>query len=223
MTTTLHKTDHQLKTHVTDELRWWPNVDADHIGVAVTDGAVTLSGEVDSYPEKEAALAATFHVRGVTGVADQIIVKHRLGWHEDLDIARAAAEALKNTVVVPQGAVKVAVHLGRVTLSGSLAWNYQREAALRAVRHAPGVSFVQNDIEIKPKLPFAAEQATTKIRQALVRNAQVEADRVHVAVRGTAIELTGSVNTWHEFHEVGHAAWATPGVTSVINRLTVMS
>lgn len=223
MTTTLHKTDHELKTHITDELKWWPNVNAYRIGVTVTDGAVTLSGEVDSYPQKEAALEAAFHVRGVTSVADEIVIRPRLGPAGDIDIAHSAGEALKSTVVVPQGAVKVTVHEGRVSLSGKLAWNYQREAALRAVRHAPGVTFVQDDIEIKPVLPFAAGQARVKIRDALVRNAQLDADRIHVDVRGTTIELTGSVSTWHEFREAGHAAWATPGVTSVLNRLHVTS
>lgn len=221
MTTTTHRTDHQLKTHVMDELRWWPNIDADRIGVGVTEGAVTLAGEVDSYPQKEAALAAAFHVKGVTGVADEIIVKHRNGQRDDADIARSAVNALRATVVVPEGSVKVAVHDGRVTLSGSVHWNYQRETALRAVRQAPGATSVRNDITIKPALPFAAAQAKAKIRDAFVRNAQIDADGIQIEVRGTTVELTGTVDSWHEFRQAAHAAWATPGVTAVLNRLTV--
>lgn len=217
----MQNTDHQLKSHVIEELRWWPNVNSDRIGVAVTDGAVTLSGEVDNYPQKEAALAAALHVKGVHGVADEIVVKNRIDRREDVDIARNAAEALTHTVVVPQGAVKVSVHEGRVTLTGALAWNYQREAALRAVRNTAGVKFVQDDIEITPSLPFAAGQARSKIRAALVRSAQLDADRIQIDVRGTTIVLTGTVNTWHELREAGHAAWATPGVKQVLNRLKV--
>lgn len=223
MTTTAQNTDHQLKTHVTEELRWWPNVNSDRIGVAVTDGAVTLSGEVDTYPQKEAALAAALNVKGVSGIADEIVVKNRADRREDVDIARNAVEALKHTVVVPQGVVKVAVHDGRVTLTGALAWNYQREAAVRAVRRTNGVKFVQDDIAIKPTLPFAARQARSQIRDALVRSAQLDADRIQVDVRGTTIELTGTVNTWHELRQAEHAAWATPGVTQVLDRLKVTS
>lgn len=54
------------------------------------------------------------------------MVKNRLDRRDDVDIARNAAEALKHTVVIPQGVVKVAVHEGRATLTGALAWNYQR-------------------------------------------------------------------------------------------------
>jgi osmotically-inducible protein OsmY len=52
MTQTLHRSDAELKTAVDDELAWTAGVDNAHIGVAVMDGGVTLSGEVDSYPEK---------------------------------------------------------------------------------------------------------------------------------------------------------------------------
>lgn len=85
------------------------------------------------------------------------------------------------------------------------------------------MKFVQDDIEIKPSLPFAADQARSKIRAALVRNAQLDADRIQIDVRGTTIVLTGVVNTWHELREAGHAAWTTPGVKQVLNRLKVIS
>ena len=49
MTQTLHRTDAQLKTAVTEELAWsTPGVDETHIGVAVNHGAVTLSGSSPS-------------------------------------------------------------------------------------------------------------------------------------------------------------------------------
>ena len=35
-----------------EELEWSPEVTADDIGVGVHDGTVTLSGQVNAYPEK---------------------------------------------------------------------------------------------------------------------------------------------------------------------------
>jgi osmotically-inducible protein OsmY len=52
MTQTQQRSDAQLKDAVVDELEWTPSVNSTHIGVAVDHGAVTLSGEVDSYPAK---------------------------------------------------------------------------------------------------------------------------------------------------------------------------
>ena len=45
------KSDSQLQHDVMEELEWEPSVDHADIGVAVTDGVVTLSGFVKSYPE----------------------------------------------------------------------------------------------------------------------------------------------------------------------------
>ena len=49
------KTDAELQQHVMDELKWEPTIHAAEIGVAVKDGVVTLSCNVDSYVKKWAA------------------------------------------------------------------------------------------------------------------------------------------------------------------------
>ena len=56
--------DSALKQRVLDELGWDSKVDPAHIGVTTSDGSVTLSGDVTSYPEKYAACEAVKHVRG---------------------------------------------------------------------------------------------------------------------------------------------------------------
>lgn len=47
--------DPVIKEEVTDQLFWSPYVDADEIEVTVTDGVVTLEGEVQTWSEREAA------------------------------------------------------------------------------------------------------------------------------------------------------------------------
>lgn len=47
--------DRELQRSVIDELGWEPGVKAAEIGVSVKDGVVTLTGNVDSYPEKRVA------------------------------------------------------------------------------------------------------------------------------------------------------------------------
>jgi BON domain len=101
MTQLATSSDHLLKNAIEKQLEWAPDVTADHIGVGVTDGTVTLSGQVTRYPEKKAAVAATLRVRGVTAVADEILVQHHFGHLEDSDIAREATTILRASVVVP--------------------------------------------------------------------------------------------------------------------------
>lgn len=213
-------TDHQLKGSVTQELSWASNVNADHIGVSVDSGAITLSGEVSTYHEKSAAVAAALRVAGVTSVADEIVVRSRQTDRDDPGIAAHARQALQSSSSVPH-TVQAVVHDHQVTLTGSVPWNFQRNIASRLMENLPGVYSVQNDIKIVPQLPFAADTAKENIRAALVRSAQVEADRIHVHTNGTEIDLTGTARTWAERSQAAHIAWNTPGVTKVHNDLHI--
>jgi osmotically-inducible protein OsmY len=224
MTPTITAADHLLKAAVTQELQNTPEVTADHIGVAVKDGAVTLSGPVTSLPERQAAVAAALQCRGVTAVADNIVVEHHYGHLDDVDIAREAAAVLRASVVVPRDAVKVTVGDHRVTLTGSVRWHYQREAAVRLVSELPGVVSVTNRIVIAPRATLSPSQAEQRIRAALVRNAQTDARTIHVHVPESSpstVELTGRVQSWAEYRQASNAAWATPGVTVVRNHIRV--
>jgi osmotically-inducible protein OsmY len=214
--------DHLLKASITEELEWSPEVTADHIGVGVHDGTVTLSGQVSAYPEKVAAVAATLRVRGVTGVADEIEIQHDPGHLADSEIAGAAARILTSNVILPQGRVTATVRHHRVTLEGTVQWQYQRDNAVRLVAGLHGVAEVVNRIQLAPYVSLSEPEAEQRIRAALIRNAQTDAETIHVThASGSEIELTGTVQSWAEYAQAGDAAWATPGVTAVRNQLTV--
>lgn len=220
-TQTMHGADAKLRRAIADELDWSPEVNAVEIGVSVNEGVVTLSGEVATYPERQAAIKAALRVRGVLGVADEIVVRHRFGPREDIDIARDAAQVIGSSVQLHASDVKATVHDGRVTLRGTVHWNYQREEATRVVSNVPGVKSVYNALVLRPKLSFTATDAKQRITDALVRNAQTDAKAIHVAIDGTEVTLTGTVRSWPEHQQAGCAAWATPGVTEVHNGLKV--
>ncbi len=223
MTRTVQQTDRELKTAIVDEFEWAPNIVADRIGVAVNDGAVTLSGEVNSYPDKTAAVKAALRVHGVTALADEIEVKSAWTIPLDEDLAREAGAALNASVVLDEGSVKATVHDHQVDLTGTVGWNHQREAAQSLVSNLAGVRAVHNRIAIAPTLTFSSSDAKLAIEAALQRHAQLDADRITVLSQGTVIELTGTVRSWSEFGQAGLAAWAAPGVTHVNNHLTVLS
>ena len=147
----MNKSDNQLKQDVEDELRWDPKVNAAQVAVRVENGAVSLLGSVDTYAEKWAAEDATKRVSGVRTVAQDLKVKV-LGEHaqSDSSIAAAVQGALKWDVFVPK-AVTAKVEQGWVTLEGQVPWNYQRDAAERAVRFLAGVVGVSNSITLKPE------------------------------------------------------------------------
>jgi len=219
MTITEHPTDATLKAAVVDELEWTPSIDSAHIGVSVEDGTVTLTGEVDSYPEKYLAEKAALRVRGVTSVAEEVQVRNTWGNLSDTEVAKEATAALDRAIDVPADSVQAVVHDHFVTLSGPVNWHYQREAAERAVRYLKGVSGLRNTITIKPKV--SATGLKTTITAALVRSAQLEGKSITVTADNSVVTLTGKVHTWAERHQADTTAWSAPGVTSVKNHLIV--
>lgn len=215
------KTDSDLKLDVMDELKWEPSVDEVEIGVAVSDGIVTLSGYVDSYAEKFAAERAVERVSGVRAFADELHVRLP-GAHErsDTDLAHAAADALKWNVDVPDATIKAKIAHGWITLEGSAAWQYQKTAAERAVRYLTGVRGVTNAILVKPS-PVSAPDVTRRIKQALHRSAQLDAERILVETADGKVTLKGTVRSWPERRDAEYAAWSAPGVSAVEDHLVV--
>ena len=70
------KSDAEIRDDVIDELRWDPQIpEPDAIGVAVTDGAVALTGHVATYAQKLVAVRAAERVEGVKAVANEIKVE----------------------------------------------------------------------------------------------------------------------------------------------------
>lgn len=214
------KTDSQLQRDVSEELTWEPQVIATGIGVEVNDGVVTLSGEVASYAEKWHAEQAAQRVSGVNALAVGLKVKlPGLGGRTDSDIARSAENVLEWSTSVPKDAIKVMVENGFITLSGDVDWQYQRLAAAASVRFLMGVTGVSDQISIKPSVQVNAVKSD--IETALKRTAVEDAKRIHVAVHGADITLTGSVQSWAERETAVTSAWGTPGVRSVSDKMTL--
>lgn len=97
------RTDTEVTDDVTTELRWVPDVDDTHIDVSVSAGVVTLSGQVDSRPEKLAAGRATQRVRGVCAVVQELTVRTHIGSTREADLARQASEAIRGAVATLAG------------------------------------------------------------------------------------------------------------------------
>jgi len=214
------KSDAQLKNEVVRELEWEPAVNAANVGVAVRHGVVTLTGHLDTYAEKFAIEHAVQRVRGIQALAVELDVKlsprHK---RCDSEIAAAADAALKWHSEIPPHRVKVSVENGRITLQGELDWEYQRNAAARAVEPLVGVVRVQNSIALKAHLIPA--DIGTPIREALERQAQDESDRIEVVISGTSAILRGTVHSWAARAAAQGAAWSTPGISNVVNELKV--
>lgn len=216
------KSDKDLERDVKEELAFDPRVDVKAITVSAKGGVVTLSGSAPTYAAKLAASRDAERVSGVNVVVEHMDVSlPDLHARTDADLAKAAADALRWDVEVPQGKIKTSVRDGWITLEGTVDWQYQRAAADGAVRYLVGVKGVTNQIAVAPSLGERAIDVKKHIKDALTRSAETDAQRITVdTAEGGGVTLRGTIHSWAEREEVMRAAWATPGVRKVQDALT---
>jgi osmotically-inducible protein OsmY len=216
-TESISQTDVRLRNAVIRQLDWDPEVDASGLGVAANDGAVTLTGFIDSYAGKLAAERVVKRVRGVRAVANDVTVRLRVE-RTDADIAHDAAQALRLVPALADN-VQAAVHNGHVTLTGTVEWLYQRQQAETVVRHIRGIHGIFNHVTVKPR--SGQRDVQRRILRALHRSADIDARHVAVSVKDDTVTLTGTVSSWMQHDVVERAAGSAPGITRVDNRIVV--
>ena len=220
------KTDSELQRDVMTELKWEPTIHAAEIGVAVKDGVVTLSGDLDSFAKRWTAERAAKRVYGVRAITDAINVSLPDPYKRtDEDIAGSARTILNWNFWIPRDRVNVRVQNGWITLNGDVDHYYQKVRAEDAVRPLIGISGITNSITIKPPVPTVkAFEVKSGIEDALKRNARLlrVADKIRVETSGSKVILHGSVGSWADYEEAEYAAYCAPGVSEVENKLAVI-
>jgi osmotically-inducible protein OsmY len=209
------KSDAQIQSDVMQELKWDPSVTHEHIGVAVLDGIVTLSGTVPNYIEKSAAEKAAQRVGGVKAVVEKIEVHFPGTLHrDDQALAKEILNHFRWHAQVPDESIKVSVDRGWVELTGEVSWEYQRKAAEKVVRGLTGVRGISNLIGIKLAVAEPS-YIKNKIEEALKRAAEREASHIAVEVQGSRVVLSGKVRSFAELRDVKGVVWSAPGVTAI--------
>ncbi|MEO1205496.1 MAG: BON domain-containing protein [Pseudomonadota bacterium] len=215
------KTDAQIKTDVLDELNWDPQIDHSQIGVIVKDGAVTLTGHVPTYLQRNVAKMAAQRVSGVHAIVNEIEVElpseHRMS---DEGLAERVAHVLRWNVSTSGRDIRAEVKGGVVTLRGKLDRNFQRANILRNLEHVSGVKAIVDHMTIEPQVSIREVQE--EIKAALNRHAEFGASNIDITTSGGTVILEGTVESLDEMDRIKQAAWAAPGVHNVVDNLRVV-
>ena len=137
------RTDADLAAAVLGALRWDAAIPAGKVEVTVSQGWVTLKGEVDHYFQKRDAEPAIERLSGVRGVSNLLTVKPQPA---PQDLKSQIQKALVRHAQTDASRITVEVQGSEVILRGTVSSYAEKKAAEESVCSAPGVTEVDNRI-----------------------------------------------------------------------------
>ena len=213
--------NHDLQRSVSEELHWDPKIDDSAIAVSAEDGVVTLRGTLGSFREKREAKKDAQRVYGVKSVKNELQVRIlNEDRRADADLRGDVLQALMLDSMVPS-TIDAKADNGKVTLSGTANWRFQRDEAESVASNIRGVISIENDVDLVPPAP-SAHDVESSIENAMERNAKLDAESVKVKSENGTITLSGTVSSWADHDQAVDAAWAAPGVTRVKDHIAVL-
>jgi osmotically-inducible protein OsmY len=123
-----------------------PNV-AERIKVVVTNGLVTLEGEVEWNYQREGVEREVRRVKGVKDISALIQIKPKKET-SPAEIQTLIKEALRRSAEVDARRITVETNDSKVVLKGTVRSLAERQEAERAAWSVPGVSAVKNEIVV---------------------------------------------------------------------------
>jgi osmotically-inducible protein OsmY len=145
---TLGRTDTEIAQAVRRALEWDVFVLNERITSTVTDGWVTLAGQVERWSQREDAERAIRNLTGVKVVVNNITVtpaKPVIG-----DVRKAIEQALERRAERDARQIGVDVRDGTVTLTGPVHSWAERKSVLAAARFTAGVRDVEDHLRTEP-------------------------------------------------------------------------
>lgn len=142
------RSDTELARAVRSALEWDALVPDDQIQSTVSDGWVTLDGEVNNGRERADAETAIRRLTGVVGVINKITVRKQVVNEEQL--REEIEDALETRADRETERLRIEVHDGAVDLWGRVHSWPERRAVLGSISHAPGVTQVRDHLRIDP-------------------------------------------------------------------------
>lgn len=146
------KTDAEIAQAVLNALQWHSGVQDQKIKINVEDGIVRLEGEAEWEYQRSNAKSAIEHLQGVRAVINAIVLKPGI---MAADVKQQINAAFRRNAVIDAATINVTIINSKVVLNGTVRSFAEKQDAEKAVWNAPGVSSVENNLEIEvPEYSF---------------------------------------------------------------------
>lgn len=225
------RTDYEIKQEIeqaiNNDIRLYPKM----IKVSVKDGAVGLSGSVGSLNEKLLAksYAWTAGVKAVSAdglnvrdwAKNENLKKEKYPVRTDAQIKEAIEDAFLYDPRVASFNPNVTVNAGVVTLSGTVSNLKAKRAAAADARNVVGVSYVKNNLKVRPEMVPSNNILENRVENALVRDPDVEQYEIDVIAYAGKVYLSGEVDSYYEKYHAEDLASKVKGTVQVVNNIDV--
>ncbi len=154
----------------------------------------------------------------------------------DEAIAERTLQVLFSAAPLRRERIRVKIAQARVTLSGTVGTEAERVTVERLIAGVEGVAAVANLVTVDrdgrttEAMRGVAEaygrdaesgDVAGRIEALFVREAGLGVTEILITAAGGKVVLSGQVHSWRERDLAERIAWAAPGVTEVIDRITV--
>ncbi len=229
--TMAERNDAQIRDDVITALANNPATEAFQVNTEVNNGNVVLSGQVQSWQEKQLCRKITEGVRGVRDVKNNININYT-AFRTDRDIKADILSRLKWDIYVNQQFIDVSVDDGDVSLSGNVASAAEKEWAYDDAWVNGVKSVNDNDLKIQwweNSTQQAAQnnrvlrnkELEAALEQAYILDPRIMSDRVNIMVDKGTVTLRGTVTDLQAKNAAEKDARRTIGVFQIINDLKV--
>ena len=138
------RSDQDIGEAAISALKWSYEAPSD-VRVSVSNGAVTLKGTAEWNYQRNAAKAAVMSLAGVSDVINEIILEAKV---QPSDVKARIEAALKRSAVSEGDGITVEVKRNQVTLKGKVHSLTEKEDVRWAAYLAPGVTQVDNQLNV---------------------------------------------------------------------------
>ncbi len=212
------------------------------VSVAVSEGVVTLSGELDGVAAKKLALELAAAVPGVTGIVDRLRVIPAEAMEDgdirdhvcdalmqeqafnDCTIRRAVMGRMETVREAPRsatGVIEVDADGGVLTLNGQVGSLSHKRLAGVLAWWVPGSRDVVNGLEVTPPMEDNDDEVVDAVRLVLEKDPFVNASQVRVSCRNYVVTLDGDVPKPKEREMAEADVWYVFRVNRVVNNIIV--